>query len=47
MNELFWYFFDGLDKILQATHFHLLNDFYFQNDGIIQDGVFQIFYAFL
>jgi hypothetical protein len=33
--------------ILKAIHFHLLDDFYFQNGRNIQDGVFQIFYDFL
>jgi hypothetical protein len=33
--------------ILEAIYFYLSNDFYVQNGGNIQDGVFQIFYAFL
>jgi hypothetical protein len=33
--------------ILKAIHFHLLDDFNFQNGRNIQDGVFQIFYDFL
>jgi hypothetical protein len=32
--------------ILKYIYFHLFDDFYFQNGGNIQDGAFQIGFAF-
>jgi hypothetical protein len=40
-------FFFQTTKWLNYSKWSLLDDFYFQNDGNIQDGVLQIFNAFL